>query len=85
VAMESGDSTVPLDQLATGQVGLVRDLAGGHTFVGRLSALGFTPGAHVKMVQNHSLGPIIVLIRGTRIALGRGQARRVQIELKTRQ
>lgn len=73
-----------LDQLASGQAGLVRGLMGGHTFVGRLSALGFTPGAEVRMVQNYGRGPIIVMIRGTRIALGRGQARRVMVVLKGR-
>ena len=71
------DSVVPLDSLQTGEVGSVQSLAGGHTFVGRLSALGFTPGAEVRMVQNFGRGPVIVLVRGGRIALGRGQARRV--------
>lgn len=31
------------------------------------------------MIQNFGRGPIIVLVRGTRIALGRGEAERVWI------
>jgi len=57
----------------------VQDLAGGRGFVGRLAALGFTPGAEVTMVQNFGRGPVIVLVRDTRIALGRGEARKVLI------
>ena len=57
----------------------MQDLAGGRGFVGRLAALGFTPGAEVTMVQNFGRGPVIVLVRDTRIALGRGEARKVLI------
>lgn len=73
------DSVVPLDDLKVNEAGFVESLAGGHGFVGRLSALGFTPKAEVRMVQNFGHGPVIVLVRGTRIALGRGQARRVLV------
>jgi len=48
-------------------------------FVSRLAALGFTPGTEVKMIQNFGHGPIIVLIRDTHIALGRGEAMKVLV------
>ena len=73
------DNVIPLSNLLPGETGLVQDLAGGRGFVGRLAALGFTPGAKVTMVQNFGRGPIIVLVRDTRIALGRGEARKVLI------
>jgi ferrous iron transport protein A len=44
-----------------------------------MAALGFTPGALVTMMRNYGHGPLIVNIRGTRIALGRGEAKRVHI------
>lgn len=68
-----------LSNLAPGEVGIVQGLAGGRGFVGRLAALGFTPGAEVTMVQNFGHGPIIVIVRDTRIALGRGEAWKVQV------
>ena len=68
-----------LGNLAAGEVGTVQSLTGGRGFVTRLAALGFTPGTEVTMVQNFGRGPIIVLVRDTRIALGRGQARKVQV------
>lgn len=46
----------------------------------RAAALGFTPGAKVTVVQNYGRGPIIVAVRGTRLALGRGEALKIRIE-----
>jgi ferrous iron transport protein A len=45
----------------------------------RLATLGFTPGAKLTMVQNYGRGPLIVEVRETRIALGRGGARQVRV------
>ncbi|HAL60791.1 MAG TPA: ferrous iron transport protein A [Chloroflexi bacterium] len=66
-----------LANLAPGQVGVVKRLAGGWGMVSRLAAFGFTPDAKVEMVQNFGRGPIIVMVRGTRIALGRGEAQKI--------
>lgn len=68
-----------LESLPVGSAGRVRDLHGGHEFLARMAALGFTPNAEVTMVQNFGHGPVIVSVRGTRIALGRGEAGRVHL------
>ena len=84
---------VPLSALRAGGIGVVQELSGTHHFVrhrhglvrgrhglvSRLSSLGFTPGARVTMVQNFGRGPIIVIVRGTRIALGRGEAQKIVV------
>jgi ferrous iron transport protein A len=72
-------STNTLSNLAPGEVGVIDELVGGWGFVSRLSTLGFTPGAQLTMVQNFGRGPLIVNIRGTRIALGRGEAAKVYV------
>jgi ferrous iron transport protein A len=46
----------------------------------RLVSLGFTPGADVSMAQNYGRGPLIVTVRGTRVALGRFEAARIVVE-----
>lgn len=76
-ALVNGD--MPLTDLARGEAGLVRALTGGAAFLSRMASLGFTPGAPVRMVQNYRRGALIVSIRGTRVALGRGEARKVQV------
>lgn len=73
---------VPLADLLPGQSGTVLALEGGPGFVGRMAALGFTPGAEVTMVRNPGRGPVIVSVLDTSVALGRGQASRVQVRPK---
>ena len=74
---------VPLTQLAVGEEGTVAELRGGGHFVSRLATLGFTPGALLSIVQNYGRGPLIVRVRDTRIALGRGEAGRVFVRKDT--
>ncbi len=49
----------------------------------RLVSLGFTPGAQVSMAQNYGYGPLIVTVRGTRVALGRVEAAKIFVEQST--
>jgi ferrous iron transport protein A len=46
----------------------------------RLLALGFTKGTRVVVLQNSGFGPVIVEVRDSRIALGRGEASRIMVE-----
>lgn len=73
------DGVMPLSSLGTGESGTVVRLEGGAGLVGRLAALGFTPGATIEMVRNSRHGPLIVSVLDTHIALGRGQAARVHV------
>jgi Fe2+ transport system protein FeoA len=58
----------------------VHSLTGGHGSVGRPAALGFlTPGGKVAVMQSFGHAPIIVLVRNSRIALGKEEAMRVQV------
>ena len=79
------DALTALGRMATGDVGIVRRLSGGPGFLSRLAALGITLGAQVTMLQNcgHH-GPLLVLVRDTRVALGRGEAMHVAVELAGR-
>lgn len=46
----------------------------------RLASLGFTPGTEVSMTQNYGRGPLIVTVRGTRVALGRSEAAQIFVK-----
>ena len=72
--------TNSLSRLKTGKTAIIHNLKGGHGFKSRLSVLGFTPGTKVRMIQNFGRGPVIVEIKETNIALGRGEAMKVVIE-----
>lgn len=74
-------SWVPLSGLATGQKGVIRELCGGRQFSQRVVALGFTLDAEVTVVQNYGRGPMMVLARGCQVALGRGEASKIVVEI----
>lgn len=70
-----------LSEVQAGKTATVLHLCGGRGVVRRLAVLGFTPGAPVSVVQNFGRGPLIVAIRNSRLALGRGEARAVVVEV----
>jgi Fe2+ transport system protein FeoA len=69
-----------LSSVRSGESVQIRRMNGGHQFLSRLASLGFTPGAHLQVVQNYGHGPIIVRLRDTRVALGRGEAKKILVE-----
>lgn len=70
-----------LTQLPCGAQAVVAALPRSHGLAKRLIALGLIPGAEVCVLQNRGRGAIIVEVHGARLALGRGQAERVAVEI----
>jgi len=77
------NTPIPLCSLKTDHVGVIHSLLGGHVLTSRLATLGFTPGTQLTMVQNYGWGPLIVQVRDTRIALGRGEANKIRVTSAT--
>lgn len=73
-------ATVSLNQLPKGARAMVRRLTGRSELASRLAGLGFVVGAPLVVLQNLGRGPVLVKVRDTRIALGRGEATRVWVE-----
>ncbi|MFC2030507.1 ferrous iron transport protein A [Chloroflexota bacterium] len=69
-----------LSTLRNGESARMLGVQGGHQMLSRLASLGFTPGARLRVIQNFGRGPIIVHLRDTRIALGRGEAAQIVVE-----
>lgn len=69
-----------LDKLTNGQQGVVSSLAGGRTFLSRITAMGFTPDAGVSIIRNEGCGPLLVTLRDTQVALGRGEAAKIMMK-----
>ena len=74
---------IPLVHLPSGTPAVVVSLPRARGLAGRLIALGLTPGAEIQVLQNWGRGALIVEVHGARLALGRGQAARVAVELLT--
>jgi ferrous iron transport protein A len=63
-----------LSELPDGARGIVAQVTGGREFAARLAAMGLTAGTEIVVLQNRGCGPMLALVRDTRIALGRLQA-----------
>jgi len=82
---------VPLTALRDGQIGKVTSIKTGHGrgrgrgygFEKRLTNMGLTPGTRVTVVKSAPFhGPLEILVRGSRLALGGGMAERVFVEVE---
>lgn len=78
--MDTRSNQEELTELHTGDRGIIWTLEPGKTINSRLSTLGFTPGAEIIMTHNYGRGPLVVTVRGARVALGRQEARRIHIQ-----
>ncbi|QAA75976.1 MAG: hypothetical protein BIP78_0208 [Candidatus Bipolaricaulis sibiricus] len=78
----SFDLSLPLASLSPGQVGRLVAVHGGHGSLMRLRRLGLRPGAQVRAVATGRWGgPVLVEVNGCRVALGRGLARRILVQV----
>jgi len=46
----------------------------------RLADMGLTPGAEVRLVNCQGAGPVLIDLKGSRLALGRGVAMKILVE-----
>jgi Fe2+ transport system protein FeoA len=51
----------------------------GHGLQGRLAAVGLVPGVEIEVLRNSMHGPFLVAVKGSRIVLGRGMARKIMV------
>lgn len=69
-----------LSKLPVGAVGVIEDLPHDADGLTRLRELGFVPGTRIRLVRRAPLGdPIEVAVRGSRLAMRRGEAARIRV------
>jgi len=78
--MAVAQQVLRLSDLNVEEKGVVLSLQNGRAVNNRLVSLGFTPGVMVEMIQNYGHGPLLVTVRGTRVALGRGEASKIMVD-----
>lgn len=77
---QSPKPILSLSELLTGDQAHFLEIKGGKEVTSRLTSFGFTPGVNIVMTRNYGFGPVVVTLRGTRIALGREEARKIKVE-----
>jgi DtxR family Mn-dependent transcriptional regulator len=74
---------VAISHLKDGEHGRVSFIRGGHKVLQRLCDMGLTPGTEVTVVKSAPFhGPLEILVRGSRLALGRGMTEIIFVEAK---
>jgi ferrous iron transport protein A len=74
--------TTTLDRLKRGARAVVKQVLGGRQIRQRLGGLGLHPGDTLQVLRATWLsGPVLIEIHGVEVALGRGQAQAVEVEL----
>jgi ferrous iron transport protein A len=77
-AVPTVTQTMPLSMANVGEKLQLVEIRTCRTLTHRLTELGFTLGVTLKIVQN-SGGPLLVSVRGSRIAIGRGMAHKLLV------
>lgn len=77
-----GVRRIPLAMLGEGEEGIIVGIMGGWGLARRLVDMGFTPGTRVMMVRRSGPGPVLVEVRGARVALGWGVAMKIIVEVR---
>ncbi|MDI6732210.1 MAG: FeoA family protein [Candidatus Margulisbacteria bacterium] len=72
-----------LDQMDSGQSGIVEAINGGQGTVRRLEALGLKVGKRITKISSMIMrGPITIRVGGTQIAIGCGLAEKIMVAIK---
>lgn len=67
--------------LQPNKAAVVQRVEGGKSLLSRLAAMGFTPGAMLTVIRRGDHGPLLVSLRGSRVALGQGEAEHIFVTL----
>lgn len=70
---------IPLPYLSEDRVGIVRLIYGGQGITRRLAELGISPNTLVRKLNGWG-GPVVISVRGSKIALSRGIAMKILVE-----
>lgn len=72
---------MPLTMVSPGEDVRLSAIRGGRRMRKRLADLGLNLGMTVRVVQRDGHGPLILGVKDTRLALGRGMAHKIMVEL----
>lgn len=70
---------MPLSMVSTGETVEVVVVRAGWGLQRRLADLGLTPGVRVRVINSGKPGPVVLDVRGSRLALGYGVAHKIMV------
>jgi len=70
---------MPLAMVRPGELVTVIEVRAGWGLQRRLADMGLTPGIQIRVINSQMPGPVLIDLRGSRVALGRGVAQKVMV------
>ena len=70
---------IPLSMASPGETVKLNSVRAGWGLQRRLADLGLTPGVRVRVISSGRPGPVVIDVRGSRLALGHGVAHKIMV------
>jgi len=70
---------MPLAMVRPGELVTVIGVRAGRGLLRKLADMGLTPGIQMRVINSQMSGPVLIDLRGSRVALGRGVAQKVMV------
>ena len=70
---------MPLSMATQGEVVQVVAVRAGWGLQRRLAEMGLNPGVKVRVMNSQRPGPVVIDVRGSRLALGQGVAHKIMV------
>ena len=71
---------MPLAMARPGELVTVIGVRAGRGLLRRLADMGLTPGIQIRVINSQMAGPVLIDLRGSRVALGRGVAQKILVK-----
>ena len=78
------DVTIPLNTAPINSMVEISTVIGCPHINHRLAELGLSTGSRITIIQSSGTGPVIVLTKGSRIALGQGMSEKILVRTLTK-
>jgi ferrous iron transport protein A len=75
------NQVIPLAMARPGWTVQIVSVQGGRRLQRRLADMGLSPGVLVSVLNSQTPGPVILSLRGSRLALGHGMTMRILVRI----
>lgn len=69
----------PLSTVRSGERVKLAGIEAGRDLHSRLIAMGLAPNVEITVVRNHHPGPFVIMVKNSRMVLGRGMAHKIMV------
>ena len=69
-----------LSRIDPGEEVILIDIDGGRGLRSKLYSMGLVPGITLKILNRNGSGPVMIAVKDSRLAIGRGMAEKIIVE-----